>query len=353
MIIIDGSEGSAGGQMLRTSLAMSAITGKPFRMVNIRSGRPNPGLKPSHLSCLEVFSKLSDCSYSDVEPGSTSITFRPGSVNSRRVDHDIGTAGSVTLVLQSLMPFLLSVRKRFKVSLVGGTDVSWSPSWDYTSNVLVPHLRRYAEIESRLLRRGFYPKGGGRVEVTILPRKMTRPLILRKGLRLLGVRGASHASKSLIQKDVAARQAVAAENALKALDVPVIIDRSYSETSSTGSVITLWALFGKGELDVSNPTIIGASQLGEKGRKAEEVGSSAAAQLASLLGPGSCVDPNLSDQLMPYLAMYGGFVEADELTEHTSTNIGVIEKFAGKVFELDGARISVGEGMLTSRYSRD
>jgi RNA 3'-terminal phosphate cyclase (ATP) len=172
MLKIDGSYNEGGGQILRTALALSALTRKSFDMHSIRKGRKVPGLKAQHREGILALKQLCDAKFTDVQVGSESISFYPGRIKHGNFEIDIGTAGSITLLMQSVL--LPSIFADGKVSwkITGGTDVSWSPQFDYFANVLVPYARRFADIEVKLEKRGYYPKGGGRVLIKINPKLM-------------------------------------------------------------------------------------------------------------------------------------------------------------------------------------
>ena len=166
MIEIDGSHGEGGGQILRTSLAFSAVLVEPVRILKIRSGRPNPGLAPQHVTSIEAVAELCNAETEGVFPGSTELAFKPGQLTGGDYAFDVGTAGSISLIIQScLVPAAVS-KSRVTLSVKGGTDVRWSPPIDYMRLVHLPVLSKfgahsYVELESR----GFYPEGGGEVSV--------------------------------------------------------------------------------------------------------------------------------------------------------------------------------------------
>jgi len=326
MIVLDGSEG--GGQMVRTALALSTITGKPFSMANIRKGRPNPGLKSQHLCCIKALEKLCSAKAENAALGSQSVSYWPGRIQNRTVSVDIGTAGSITLLLQSLVLPALFARVRLRI--VGGTDVAWSMPSDYFSEVFLPQLRRYADVKFSLMRRGYYPKGAGRVDIKVKPKQREKMDLMQQG-ELASIKGVSHASLGLEKSQVAERQASAAKHILKKYRCPVQIQTSYSKTESPGSGITLWASFQAEE----HPIIIGADSLGKPGKRAEAVGSEAAEQLKGEIDSGAPVDYRLADSLVPLIGLFGGRFKTSRISEHTRSNISVVEKFLDAKFKVD------------------
>ena len=329
MLEIDGSIGEGGGQILRTALGLSTLTNKPFRIRNIRSGRCTPGLKNQHLYCIKALQQLSGSKAKGADPGSCEVEYHPASIRKSKLDFDVGTAGSITLILQSLMiPCIFGSQKTIRIK--GGTDVRWSQPVDYLANVIIPQLRRFAQIDARILKRGYYPKGGGIFEIKISPKWQsmegcdTRIELLERP-ELKTIRGISHSSKSL--PDVAERQARSASMNLK----DAHITQEYCETDSRGSGIALWAIF-----DSEMPVIIGADSLGEKGKRAEDVGHEAAIQLKKEIESGCPVGYHLADNLIPYLAIAGGSIKVSEISGHTRTNMKITEMFLGGRFDVEG-----------------
>ncbi len=356
MIKIDGSYLEGGGQILRTSLALSAITQKSFEICDIRKGRKDPGLKNQHLYGVRALKELCNAVVEGDEIGSTFLRFYPRKFTSKNIEVDIETAGSITLVMQSLMLPCLFAGKPITISLTGGTDVSWSPSFDYLSNVLVPQLQRFAKVKTRLIKRGYYPRGQGKAEIKINPkiklndfpsfedfRKKTSESVIKFDLveqgHLIHIKGISHASKTLQSAKVAERQAEAAQNELKeTFNVPIRIDMQYQETSSIGSGITLWAIFSrkKEDIDENNPIRIGSDTLGEQGKKAEIVGKECSLNLIKEIGSKAPADRLLADQLLVFACLISGSrMRTSELTNHLKTNIYTIKQFLGETFEID------------------
>ncbi len=342
MITIDGSSGEGGGQMLRTALALSTLTGKAFEMINVRGGKAVPGLKNQHLYTIKAFEKLCDATVEGAEFGSSYVKFYPGKIKPRTISIDVETAGSITLILQSLLiPSVFADGKiRFKIK--GGTDTRWSMPIDYFTQVFLPQLRRFADIEYTLERRGYFPIGGGRFDITI---KSKNPIHALEGTpafelseqgRLMQIEGISHAANPLAKGEVAERQASSAKLELGG-PMPLAITSGYIDSDCVGSGITLYAIFSRDgkDTDFLNPMILGADALGEKGVRAEDVGRGCAKKLKEEMGSGAAVDSHLADNLIPYLAIIGGSIKTSEITGHTRTNIAITEMFLPAKFGID------------------
>ncbi len=350
MIKLDGSYLEGGGQIVRTALALSVLTGKAFEVNDIRKGRSKPGLKAQHLHCIKALKELCNAETNDVKIGSEYLRFIPGKIKVKNLNIDIGTAGSITLLLQSLLLPCLFAGKGITLKIKGGTDVKWSMPFDYFNNVFVPQLGRFCEdVNVKLLKRGYYPKGGGLVEVKIKPKfsldngfedlkrdalKNNVKINLLDQGKLVQIKGISHASLGLEGGKVAERQTKSAKLSLLKLKVPINIQTHYSDTLSTGSGITLWAGFLTEEgNNIESPIVLGVDCLGEKGKKAELVGKECAEKLIKEINSGGCIDKNLADNLIPFM-IFGGEFKSSEISNHTLTNIYTVECFLGNIFDV-------------------
>jgi RNA 3'-phosphate cyclase len=324
MIKIDGATG--GGQMLRLALSFSVLEERPFRMVNIRGGRSDPGLKPQHCAGVRLMQELSNAEFDGAEPGSEELLFRPSTFDPQDMKVDIGTAGSIPLLFQILLPLCFATTRSFTVTGMGGTDVKWSPPAGYLRHVTLPMLKRCgADLALDVERRGFYPKGGGRAGLTINPSEPER-MDLREGGNVREIRGVSIASTHLEDARVADRQRKEARRRIKNEfpSVEMDIETRYVETASPGSSIVLAADYGG--------TVLGADALGEKGKRSEVVGREAADELLEAVASGAAVDRYMADQLIPFLAIAGGEVAVPTVTDHVETSIAVAKHFLDTEF---------------------
>ncbi len=335
MIIIDGSQGEGGGQVLRTSTALSAILGKPCKIINIRSNRQTPGLREQHLQGITALAKLCNGSVKNAFVGSKEIEFYPGNDFEKEIEINIPTAGSVTLVLQSLMIAALGAKKNLSIKINGGaTNTKWSPPADYAQNVLFPLLEKMDyRAELKIKTRGFYPKGGAEITCDLSPPKKLKNLVLdeRGGVNI--IKGVSICSN--LPPNVAERQKKSAEKILNDSGYKTEIKTEISKTHSPGSALVLWA-------ECEN-SVIGSDSLGEIKKSAEVVGKEAAENMIKLLSGGFSLDLHAADQVIPYAALAEGesSITVYETTLHTMTNIGVCEKLLGVKFKAEKNKISV------------
>lgn len=331
MIEIDGSYLEGGGQIIRTAIALSAITKKPIRIINIRAKRKPPGLKPQHLTGVKAVAKICNAKLSDVKLGSLELEFKPGDITGGNYEFDIGTAGSVTLLLQSLIPVCVFSDKQFSINVIGGTNVPWSPPVEYFQHVFCDYLLKMnAKIKFEIKKYGFYPKGGGRVKIRVNPSKLNSINIVERG-RLVETCIHSIASKDLEQAKVAQRQASAFKKNF--IDTEYCKDNiTYVNTLSPGSSLHAHANFENCKL--------GVEVLGERGKPSEKIGRECALKLKQEIDSNSTVDIHMGDQIIPYIGILGGSVRVREITKHTETNIWITEKFLGKRFKVENGIIS-------------
>ena len=328
MIKIDGSYGEGGGQILRTAIALSCVTGKSVEIFNIRANRPKKGLAAQHLKGVEAAKMLCDAEVDGLAIGSTRLVFKPRKIRARDLRIDIGTAGSVTLILQTILPPLLVSDRSCRIEIRGGTDVRWSPSVDYFRFVTLKALRIMgANADLELVKRGYYPKGGGKVILHVSPSSLKGVTFEKEECDV--VRGISHCSN--LPRHVAERQANAAKTFLEERGYRAEIDLETQRGLSTGSGITLFCGYK------------GSVSLGEKGKPAENVGREAASQLYEELQSDAVFDKHLADQVMSFAAIANGktIYTTSEVTKHIISNAYVINKFFEDCVKIEGNRIEI------------
>ena len=336
MIELDGSQ--AGGQFVRTAVALSCLTGKPVRLTNIRGARPEPGLKVQHIEGIYSIGELCNAKMAGLELGSRTLTFEPGKLDPHDIKVRISTAGSIGLVLQAIMLATAKTRKGFTIDIKGGgTWGKWAPPVDYLSRVFFPLIGEKSVIT--VSKEGMYPKGGAEVVVEVKPLKL-KPMELIEHGSLKEISVLSIASAHLQKQNVAERQADAAARALsEKLSTELAVETRYVETLSVGSGILLVA-------KCSN-SLIGADNLGELGKAAEQVGKEVAQKLLDDYRRGA-VDRHASDMLLPYMALAGsGSVKVAELTDHVMNNIQAVERFLPVKFRTEGAQGQPGKISVT------
>jgi RNA 3'-terminal phosphate cyclase (ATP) len=323
MIEIDGSHGEGGGQIIRTSLTLSAITQKPVRITNIRANRPNPGLAAQHLTACKAVRNVCRGTLSGAELGSPELVFEPGPIVGGRYEFDIGTAGSVTLVAQTLMPIHFKASKASSLRITGGTHVMKSPGYDYFEQVFLPAIARFgAKANARMLRPGYYPRGGGIIEVETGPSGFRGNSSwesdgeVRAIIRLSG-----------LPESIAIRE--------KKIFVQNNISRVFirqDEADSVGNAVTAWA------------GLRGSYCLGEKGKRAEVVGQEAYDALMRELAGGADVDLHLADQLLVYSALAQGETRylTSAISGHLRTNAEIIRKFVERKIGIEENEIRIG-----------
>ncbi len=178
---IDGSHGESGGQILRSAVTLSSIIGRPIQVENIRKNRKVPGLRAQHLTAVKLLAKICNAKVDGLHIGSSIIKFYPNQIQDMSLQENVGTAGSISLILQVLIPAVALAKKKLELSIVGGTDVLWSPTGDYTKHVLREAFSRIGiDFSMEIKKRGYYPKGGGIVDVLVHPSKKLNPIFLTK-----------------------------------------------------------------------------------------------------------------------------------------------------------------------------
>lgn len=318
MITIDGSQGEGGGQILRTSLALSLVTGQPFRLEQIRAGRQKPGLLRQHLTAVEAATTVGAAEVVGAALGSKTLEFRPRAVTPGNYRFAVGTAGSATLVLQTVLPPLLTANGISTLTLEGGTHNPFAPPFDFLARCFVPLIQRMGpKIELELRRPGFFPAGGGKFHARIEPvKQLTRFDLLERGpIRQQRAR----AIVSKIPAQVAERELAVVREQLGWQANECLVE-SVANPVGPGNALLL-------EIEAEHVTEIFTS-FGERGRSAEEVAGEACTAATSWLGTNVPVDEHLADQLLLPLALAGGgSFRTVKPSLHTTTNAQIIERF--------------------------
>ncbi|MFB6081468.1 MAG: RNA 3'-terminal phosphate cyclase [Halanaeroarchaeum sp.] len=325
MLSLDGRDG--GGHLVRTAVALGGVTDTAFEMTNVRGARDRPGLRPQHVAAVQTVADVAGAVTEGVAQGSDRFRFDPGTVRGGRFDAAIGTAGSIPLVFDAVLPLATRLEEPATVTVRGGTDVAWSPPIDYLRYVKLPTLSDVG-VDATLAidRRGFYPRGGGSATLSLTPSSLG-PVDRddRGALQSLAVY--SVAASGLRSASVADRQADAAAEALAdPVDAPIETAVDYVDSLDDGSVLVLVATYEE--------TTAGFSALGERGKPSEDVANAAVERFEAFRETEAAVDPNLADQLVPYLALAGGRVSIPTVTDHVRTAVDLVRAF-GREIKID------------------
>jgi RNA 3'-terminal phosphate cyclase (ATP) len=324
MIVIDGSEGEGGGQMVRNALALSLVTGQPFRIANIRGGREKPGLMRQHLTAVEAACAIGgECEGAAV--GAAEIVFRPGAVRAGDYRFAVGTAGSTGLVLQTVLMPLLTADGPSRLTIDGGTHNMMAPPFEFIERAFLPILNRMGpSVEARLVRHGFYPRGGGRIEIDVVPAALAPLDCLDRGERRAVSAVAMVAG---LPFDIAKREL---DTARHYLDWPeeAFAVRQLPDELGPGNALMLEANF-------ANVTEI-VTGFGKLGVAAESLAKTAAQRMAGYLGSSAFAGPYLADQLLlPFALAGGGAFTTVKPSQHARTAADIIDRFTGLRFAFD------------------
>lgn len=330
---IEGTYGEGGGQILRTAISLSAITGNPVRIVNVRGRRSPPGLRPQHETAVKALAHYVGADVRGLMLGSTEVEFFPQSLRPEQIVADTGTAGSTTLILQSLLPVMLFSGNRAQVEVRGGTNNPLAPQVDYVERVMIPTLMKMGpKVVLHLQRRGFYPRGGGILTVQSEPVDTLNPINLTEFGEIKDIDGITFSSR--LPDHIVPRIIKAAQLSFEKADIwPYRMEREILQEDSPkcalspGCGIVLTATSSSG-------VVLGADGLGKIKRPAEEVGRVTAENMIHIIGQSVPVDAHLADQLLLYMALAKGrsTIRVAEVTQHMLSCIYVCEQFLGPVF---------------------
>jgi len=336
MIVIDGSQGEGGGQVLRTAVGLAAALGRAVKVERIRARRPKPGLRPQHLAAVRAAAAVCDAGPLDAEVGSTELVLRPGEVRAGEYRFDIGTAGSTTLVLQTVLPALLLAEGDSQVTVTGGTHNPLAPCFEYLRDVFaLPAAAMNCQLYLEMPRAGFYPKGGGEVRLNVRgvgsPDNLD-PLLLGRRAALRHIEGISAASRSL-PAHIIERQTSQVLGRLASAGHRASVEQAGWPTHSPGTAVFLRATFAN--------TVGGCFALGKRGKPAERVADEAVDALLAFIASPAALDAHAADQLLTLAALCPreSRFSTERVTDHLRTNAAVIEQTTGR-----SVHIEKGEG---------
>ncbi len=319
MITIDGSFGEGGGQILRTSLALSLVTGKPFSIHNIRAGRKKPGLMRQHLTAVNAAAEIGQAAIEGNRIGSQAFTFEPEIIRPGNFHFAIGSAGSCTLVFQTILPALIIAGGPSEIILEGGTHNPFAPPFDFLEKTFLPVINRMGpEVDAVLEKPGFYPAGGGRFKVSITPAGLNGFDLLERGNI---INKTARAAVANLPVNIANRELEVIREKLE-WDRELLKAVEVENSQGPGNILTV-------EVESDNITEV-FTGFGEKGISAEKVAKRAVKSVQEYLSFNVPVGRYLADQLLVPMALAGGGkFRTLSPTKHTTTNAEIIKKFLG------------------------
>jgi len=327
MLEVDGSQKSGSGTILRLSVALAGILGEELHIYNIRKKRSQPGLRPQHLESVMTAAKICNAKLKGAEVGSDEIWFEPGEIEGGEIDAEIGTAGSIPMLIMTVLPLCAYAKRAVELRVFkGGTDVRHSPTINYLRHIFLPTLKRMGLSSSLTVKKyGYYPKGMGEALLEVQPCRKLVPLSLKEFGKLTRIKGISVCT-FLADRRVAERQAEAASRYLTAYGYKPQIEtvNDFSNPLQKGSSIVLWA-------DTDTGVLLGADAIGELRKRSEDVGREAAEKLMGEILSGATADVHLADLLVPYVALAEGSSTymARLMTDHLETNIWLVKEILG------------------------
>ena len=339
MLYIDGSMHSGSGTLLRYAAALATLTGKPLHMLNIRAKRGKPGLRPQHLMALRACSALCSGRLDGDRVGSQEITYRPGrKVNGGNFEWDIGTAGSSTMLAFTLISPALYAKSTCRFTITGGLFQDFAPTAFHMREVLLPMLCNMgADVEIRILRPGYVPKGNGCLQMTVRPLQngMTALKMKEQGKvkEIRGIALSSHLEKEKVSERMADRcREILTQNGYK---TRIEIQNDHTAVQR-GAALALWAKTDTG-------CIMGSDQAGKRGRRSEAIANFVCRSLLEDLNSGATTDRHLADQLILFAALAKGKTEYSIplVTEHVQSNLWLVEEILGARSKLDGNNLAI------------
>ena len=331
MIEIDGAYGEGGGQVLRTTLTLAMLNNTPVKIKNIRAKRPKPGLMRQHLACVKASQEISSASVQGAYLGSTELVFIPNEITAGNYEFDIGSAGSTTLVFQTILLPLLSAKSASKVRFKGGTHNPMAPSLTCIKYGFIPLIRKMGgDVELEVAQWGYAPIGGGDWSCKVQPSSLSALFLTKQG-PMIDSRVRCYLSN--IKPSVAERELAAYKKSCKtSIEV---LDQKFSKAVSTGNLLSHKLMFEEFQTCMS--------MLGRQGLSAEAVAKKLAGQVNEYIDSGCALNSYLADQMMlPLIVAGAGEYTTPEITQHAATNIWTIKKMTGKEIktsEVDGRKI--------------
>lgn len=327
-VILDGSMGEGGGQILRTALSLSVVTGKPFFIEKIRAGRERPGLLRQHLTAVLAAAEISNAEVEGAYVGSTQLSFKPSAIKAGKYSFAVGTAGSGTLVLQTILPALMTAGEPSHITIQGGTHNHAAPPFDFLAKTFLPLIERMGpRVQVNLEKYGFYPAGGGRFEVEIHPCRNLAPIHLEeRGQTSLPRVNALVAN---LNRKIAQREVFVASHLLQLKEDEQVVTFT-NNSPGPGNVVIIEV--------ASNALTQIFTSFGRLGVSAEKVGADAAEQVQAYLASSGAACEHLADQLLIPMAMSGsGSFTTVRVSEHARTNMEVIARFLQVRFAVEGS----------------
>ncbi len=327
MLEIDGSRGEGGGQMVRTTVAMSTVTGIPVHLTRIRENRPTNGLSKQHVAAVNAVARMAGSHVEGCNIGSDELKFIPGDEQFYNIDVNISSAGSISLVLQAMLLGARNHTQRLTVDICGGTNVMWAPPIDYYQSLLFPMMNRMGiNADAKIIDRGFYPQGGGRVIATLDPIGGIKPLNLDSLGDLVAVRGTCFCQRlpEWIPKEMMA----SCSEAFKPY-ADVEFEVQTTEGSSQGAGLVLVAEYENG--------MLGSNALSSRGHPPDKCGRDAANDLIREMTSGSTMDIHTADQLLPYMAMSRecSSFSVSRISRHLLSQMDTLESFLDVKFGVE------------------